>query len=214
MSSTATESTDVDCPTCGRAFSSENGMKVHHVQVHDESLAGVDVECEHCGETFSVKEYRTETARFCSAECRTDHLSGENHPNANKVDLVCEQCGDSFTAPSSHADRRRHCSAECALKTRASEHSGDGNPNYRGGYEGDYGPNWEVQRRKAIRRDFGRCRLCGCTRVEHIDRFGSDLHVHHRTPYREFDDYERANVIHNLLTLCIECHNQLEHAWY
>jgi len=45
------------CPTCDRTdFKSKHGMKIHHFQAHDESLAKKIVECEECSETFEILE--------------------------------------------------------------------------------------------------------------------------------------------------------------
>jgi DEAD/DEAH box helicase domain-containing protein len=78
----------------------------------------------------------------------------------------------------------------------------------------DYGPNWSVQRRKALERDSYACRHCGA----HADAAGAaGLHVHHLRPFRTFgyvpgqnDAYRRANRLENLVTLCASCHRRAE----
>jgi DEAD/DEAH box helicase domain-containing protein len=76
----------------------------------------------------------------------------------------------------------------------------------------DYGPNWQEQRQKALARDNHRCRTCGATAQP-----GQGLHVHHLRPFREYGyvsgrnrNYERANRLDNLLTLCASCHRRAE----
>lgn len=71
-------------------------------------------------------------------------------------------------------------------------------------YEG----NWSRQRERAKRRDQCRCQDCGATDGEHHAEYGRGLDVHHKTPYREFDDPEQANELSNLVTLCRRCHNR------
>lgn len=71
-------------------------------------------------------------------------------------------------------------------------------PNY-------YGTNWDKQRLLALKRDNHRCQTCGAT--------GHDvtLHVHHIQPFRTFEgDYQTANQLHNLATLCPSCHRRAE----
>ena len=76
----------------------------------------------------------------------------------------------------------------------------------------DYGPNWEVQRRRALERDGYRCRRCGVP-----DTPERPLHVHHIRPFRTFgyvpgenEAYKEANRLDNLITLCPRCHRLAE----
>lgn len=73
----------------------------------------------------------------------------------------------------------------------------------------DYGPNWKTQRRRALARDNHQCRMCGASE--------GMLHVHHIRPFREFnyapgqnENYQEANQLDNLITLCPSCHRQAE----
>jgi len=84
------------------------------------------------------------------------------------------------------------------------------NPNWKGGYDGYYGPSWYEARRSARERDDQTCQCCGCTEDMHKKRYGSELHVHHLTPFREFESHKKANELGNLLTLCQDCHNKWE----
>lgn len=76
----------------------------------------------------------------------------------------------------------------------------------------DYGPNWEVQRRRALERDRHICQHCGAP--ERPDR---EHDVHHIRPFREFgyvpgenENYVQANDLANLVTLCRDCHRLAE----
>lgn len=73
-----------------------------------------------------------------------------------------------------------------------------------------YGKNWLSQRKKAKERDSHECRSCGITAEEHKEKFDMDLHVHHITPAREFEDYRKRNRLSNLMTLCAACHRTWE----
>jgi DEAD/DEAH box helicase domain-containing protein len=75
-----------------------------------------------------------------------------------------------------------------------------------------YGPNWQVQRRRALERDNYRCRTCNAEQGD-----GPALHIHHIRPIRDYgyipgenDNYLQANHIDNLVTLCPRCHRQAE----
>lgn len=81
-----------------------------------------------------------------------------------------------------------------------------------------YGPNWKRIRTQALERDSHECQHPGCrvTSEMHQNRFSSSLHVHHIIPLRSFQDddgeidYERANLLENLVTLCVEHHAEWE----
>jgi len=68
----------------------------------------------------------------------------------------------------------------------------------------DYGPNWNSQREKARTRDHYTCKLCGIPETVRAH------HVHHITPFRNFDNFQQANCIENLVTLCSTCHQRVE----
>ena len=68
----------------------------------------------------------------------------------------------------------------------------------------EYGPNWNQQRYTALNRDFFTCQNCGKSDRDQL------LHVHHKIPFRQFEDYLKANDLQNLITLCPECHKKAE----
>lgn len=84
-------------------------------------------------------------------------------------------------------------------------------PNWRGGHDNNYGYLWPEQRAKALRRDQHRCQRCGITEPEHREQADRGLHVHHKTPYREFEDDEEAHNVENLISLCDSCHMIVEY---
>lgn len=81
-----------------------------------------------------------------------------------------------------------------------------------------YGPNWKTIRKRALERDSYECQHPGCqiSSKNHRDQFSKSLHVHHIIPLRSFQDddgeidYERANMLENLVTICVEHHTQWE----
>ena len=68
----------------------------------------------------------------------------------------------------------------------------------------NYGPNWNRQRNLARERDRYQCQNCG------LFENGSQHHVHHKIPFRQWPSYEQANRLENLVTLCPACHKQAE----
>ena len=72
------------------------------------------------------------------------------------------------------------------------------------GKPNNYGPNWDQQRKLARQRDQYTCQLCG------MPEKGSNHHVHHKIPFRQFTSYEQANRLENLITLCPACHQKAE----
>ena len=119
--------------------------------------------------------------------------------------FTCETCGKEVTIPRGKvapARRLRFCSHECANIGL----QGDGNPAWRGGHKRYYGPNWRAQRRAARKRDNYTCQRCGKTTKE----AKRSLDVHHIIPFNQFESYETANQLENLVTLCHSCHQYTE----
>lgn len=180
--------------------------------------------CGYCGATVDVKpSVSSERERvFCDYACagqwRSEYRSGENSPRwlGGDVELECELCETNFTVRRAKADSARFCSYECLGAHHREVRSGSDNPNWRGGYEPYYGPNWREKREQTLRRDGFQCTDCGLTQEESRNRHDEGLSIHHRIPFREFrengtTDYESANHLENLVTLCRICHKKWEH---
>lgn len=82
-----------------------------------------------------------------------------------------------------------------------------------------YGANWAAQRQRALTRDDYVCQTPGCeiTDEQHRDRYDRGLHVHHIQPLRTFFedgaiDYDEANALNNLVSVCIPHHSRWEQA--
>lgn len=78
-----------------------------------------------------------------------------------------------------------------------------------------YGPNWREQRTRRLERDDHQCVICKQDNESHREEHGNGLHVHHIQPlltFRDGDDYdyEAANRLTNLVTLCHGCHVKWE----
>lgn len=65
-----------------------------------------------------------------------------------------------------------------------------------GKWKSKRGPDWELQKQRALHRDHHRCRCCGGTHR---------LSVHH---IREYAGLPTDNELWNLVTLCSSCHSR------
>lgn len=160
------------------------------------------VECEACGDSvLRAKWQRERAALFYCDNCWGD----------STVQKECEECDALFEVPPA-LDHQRFCSYQCAGDWRSENITGEDHPRFKEGeFPRYYGPNWRKQRRRARLRDDQTCQHCGLTREESLDEHGEVLSVHHKTAIREFVDdgeldYEQANRLENLVTLCRSCH--------
>jgi len=134
-----------ECPTCGRDdFSSELGMKSHHKQVHDESIADglttISLTCEWCSEEYEQPPaYADQNEHnFCSHDCYSEWLTenntGEDHPlwNGGDVEVSCETCGETLARPKHKIENAENhfCSAQCQGKYITKHRSGEDSPHF------------------------------------------------------------------------------------
>jgi 5-methylcytosine-specific restriction endonuclease McrA len=167
-------------------------------------LAQADLTCDHCGTTFRVKASSKQGARtFCSLAC----FGAANSAALRvRVSVECAGCAAPLLVHPSRArvNGRFYCGTTC----RARHIIGPNNPSYTSGIgrKREYAANWKSQRRAAVLRDGARCRVCGARPARQ-----RDLHVHHLIAARTFGgDWERANALDNLVTLCMPCHYLVE----
>lgn len=186
----------------------------------------VTVECANCGrvENRLESQIADQRAVFCSQKClfeyRSEHRSGENHPLYKRVEVQCSSCGETLQRrPSIVEDREDfYCNRTCYSNWCSDSRTGEHHPRWKGGGSLYYGPNWQPQRRRCLRKDDFECRKCGMSQEEHRITFGRELDVHHLKPVREFyeetdaegPDWDKVNSLENLVTLCIPCHRKIE----
>ncbi len=158
--------------------------------------------CEQCGKQFQTKQSRKQGAHvFCSLSCAAIYRN-----KSTEVVVSCDWCGKQYRVPPSkeHQNAHFYCSTEC----RANHIMGVNNPAYRSGWgrKREYASNWKRQRRAALERDNKACVVCGKSPA--LPRY---LHVHHIRPAYLFNgDWEKANDLSNLITLCAKCHKDVE----
>jgi|GEM_PF-2543304 5-methylcytosine-specific restriction endonuclease McrA len=177
----------------------------------------VSVECSYCGKInkrtpHAVKE---RNRFFCNYDCKGSFMSQQTGEDSRvweggKVPIRCETCQEKKLVKPSKVDESRFCSQECMIKWRSEQFSGENHPRYKGGYKRYYGPNWRKQRRRARERDEHTCQSCLMSKREHEQKYDCVPIVHHKTRFADFDDYEKANRLRNLITLCKRCHGLIE----
>lgn len=149
--------------------------------------------------------------RFCSGSCRGKFIGAMRrlNPRGKWLYRACVLCGKIYKVHECNAIRgSKYCSSECKNKGHGLSLRGSRNPHYRGGKIRRRGPNWQAQSRAARERDGNTCQICG-KKQKKGRRW--QMGVHHITPWREFNgDWESANQLTNLITLCRSCHTKVE----
>lgn len=159
--------------------------------------------CDCCGKTVTV--YESEEIydnHFCSRKCKLKFHSENISPwnkGINIVEITCDFCSKQILRPLSKLKQSKShfCSKECYDKWKIKNLIGNKNPNWKNGSIRYRGDNWNVQRKKILELDNYECVFCGST---------EKLDVHHIVPFRNFLDYNEANQLENLITLCHSCH--------
>ena len=158
----------------------------------------VDVLCAHCGTSFQVIPSRLKHGRgkYCSPACQ--YAAKRAAPCKKIVQCICVGCGTAFTRYSSKLEQSKGAGKYCTRECRDLHRVGANVPNWFGAPREYRGPNWQRQKRAARARDNHTCQSCG--------NVGTD--VHHKVPYRLFalGNWEAANGLNNLITLCRPCH--------
>lgn len=204
--------------SCKDEWQSENIVGENHHQYNR-----VSTECDWCGSPKEVipAVFERRDNIFCNLDCAgswwSENRVGENNPTweGGPVKVTCEGCGGTERVKSARVEGFRFCSYSCEGDVRKVEMRGEGNPNFNPDSVDEFGPNWAEQREKCLERDGHECVDCGGTSEQHKQLYGTDLIAHHVQPRRLFVtdgelDWEAANKLSNLRTVCHECHGKWE----
>lgn len=195
-----------ECQQCGKQFRSfpsriKHGHRFcsHECRCKSQRIE-IDVKCLQCKKEFKVRpsEISQGRGKYCSVECKT---LGKQKRTICK----CEQCGSSFETLISRLKegRSKYCSKEC----NGLAHRGSNSHHWQGGVSHNYGVNWNQQSKLARQRDNDTCQICHRKQRKGERKFA----VHHIVKRRNFNgDYEAANVLSNLITICSHCHRKAE----
>jgi hypothetical protein len=231
----------MDCPTCRKSLSTEQGMRQHHTKVHGEPLP--NRECEGCDVAFYDPKARKSYCEDCNPN------AGKHNGNWKdaRETTDCERCGDQFEYYPS--DKKGVYCSECVEES--DEFLGDH-------YAEVHDIEPETRTCEYCDEEFdilpcflrlGGGRFCsaGCRNSWLSDQWGDgeavyngnwrpvrraalerDGHqcqncgdgpeeigrepdVHHLKPVREFDDPQDAHELSNVVCLCPQCHAFVEH---
>lgn len=220
----------LDCTHCGDEYEAKDyradeskfcsrscANTANAAQIAESQKDRVQCECDRCGGEYEVVRSKADRTRFCSSSCRSKQVADDvglgtevTPPGGRDPDkwetFECEWCGDAYEDYAHRADRTRWCSSECRHEGVGEINSGENSHLWTGNKEYDRGQNWHTQRRRARKRDDYECQRCGL----HEDDHYRQLSVHHITPFDEFDGYEEANRLDNLVTMCQKCHQKVE----
>jgi len=230
----------ITCDNCDKEFKRQKGKirDTHNfccLECSNEfqKTGKIEVACSQCDKTIDRWPYQVENNKnfFCSKECEAKWLSenqtGKDHHNRKeKIIVKCAICGKEKKVHPYRLERsdRFFCSRECQNKWQSENIKASDHPNWKGGSVRSryYGPNFSKQREKVLERDNYQCQACGKSQDE------IKLHCHHIISYREFRypifkgnpiknplaefNWERANRLDNLITLCESCHPRVENS--
>lgn len=196
--------------SCESNWKSENRVGENHPRYNQ-----VSIECDWCGTTLERSPSRVEKfdRQFCNSECRGAYFSAnpsELHEQ-ERVTVHCDWCGESDERIPHRVSRNQFhfCDNACKGEWRSEYVTGDEHPNWKGGFDPYYGPNWVTQRELTRERDNYRCVLCGVSDSASQIIHDKELAVHHVTRLNDFDNPVKANELSNLLTVCTFCHQRV-----
>lgn len=165
--------------------------------------AVIPFHCARCGVEFHRAPSRAAhgRAKYCGRQCQYTAL--KEAPKMGEA-RKCLSCGREFVLPPSKIAKAKGAGKYCSRACRDDHWRGDVVPNWQGG-NGVYkrGSRWQAIKRAVRRRDGG-CVVCLTP---------EDLHVHHKIPFRMFDDADTANQLDNLVTLCAKHHREEDARW-
>lgn len=157
----------------------------------------VSVKCAGCGKEFKIHNHRVGQTKnnYCGHKCRRTAKT-----------IKCDWCEKEMIRVPAQIEKHNFCSKKCMGKYQTKFYSGVNSKHWLGDYDKYYGPNWNHQRNLARERDHFECQLCG----KKEDKKQHD--VHHKKAFALFgiNNYQKANELNNLITLCNVCHSSIE----
>jgi hypothetical protein len=208
-----------ECPTCGLSCETARSMKAHHKRQHGKSIAATHTtepwqDADTLRDLYHGREMtqaeiadRFGVTRPCIGKWLRRHDIQTRDPNkpGERVALSCGECETEFKVRPCREDSAQYCSASCRA-TAVSREMWEDRPQPDEPVDLYYGPEWEARRDEVRERDGYCCQACGRPEAG-MDR---ELQVHHIIPFRQFDGYECANRLENLVALCVGCHTRWE----
>lgn len=201
---------------CLGAWQSKNNRGENHPRYNK-----IEISCDNCEKVFKRKPSLVEKSEkhFCGMECRDESYNEDEWgfgPEKKILEIECDNCGKSFEKYPSRIKRSKYhfCTEDCHYKyySKNGLREKENNPFWNGGKtQRYYGPNWREKRKERLAKDNYQCLRCGISNSENKEKYGKSLSVHHIIPIKQFNrDYESANKVQNLVSLCNSCHITVE----
>lgn len=130
-------------------------------------------------------------------------LEKEYSEKERATEDIAKECGVSQKTISNHLKAND-------IPVRDRVQTGEDHPQWNGGSPVYQLYDWRQARENTFEKYGKACLSCGMGPDEHIEAFGTSLHVHHIEPIATFDDPRDANTVDNLVPLCAECHRKYE----
>lgn len=165
----------------------------------------VSTSCSQCNKPITRRRwrYRENKNHFCSQECQSKFLSEVLSGREEKIQIECDWCGEKFDRKRSQCRyENQFCDKDCRGKWFSNSYNGEEHPRWEGGSVDYYGSEWDEKRKDQLERDNYQCVVCGKCEED----IGTEPHVHHRKPVRNFDDPNDAHFEENLVSLCPKHH--------
>jgi 5-methylcytosine-specific restriction endonuclease McrA len=186
-------------PKCRQVVDSRRHYRRNNPPKSETELQRICVTCS----TRFTAHYSHPNALTCSVKCNEARMNAERRRAvAERYDAIpqkeCAECKTVFTvgkfAAKSGPRVPKFCSPKCARRVAQRAFYGrttrKGNPRLASSA-------WHKARLEAIKRDDGKCRLCG-SEAKHVH------HLFHRTEAEMHD-----HGLDNLATLCNPCHSKI-----
>ena len=209
-----------DCVVCGKEFYSKHPNRRYcsnKCSAKDRYKASKsELKCTNCGKQFIRNRSRVRgknVGNFCTRDCWDEYnskMKAEKSHRWSSKDVECEYCGESFIRQENQLKTRKKCfcSHACYSHWLGENIKGENSYSWRGGFDEYRGRNWRGISDYIRKRDKFQCQECG-KKSE-----GIRMDVHHKIPFRFFDNPDIANHEDNLITLCRSCHGKQESHWW
>jgi len=150
------------------------------------------VRCEFCDKEIKIDQTQEKHKHhFCSKSCYLKFM------DIKAKWVNCSNCGKEIRiTPKKFGQKNYFCSKQCKYEWNR----GENNYGWVGGSSEYRGDNWQKERRKALKRDGGKCIL---SQQKYGDK---KVDVHHIIPYR----VANVNYLWNLVTLRRDLHKRIE----
>lgn len=184
------------CPKCGIPIRKESRLcRPCHVKAIGNNY--VMKRCWHCRKHF--RTHACQVGHYCSPSCRASGIN-KRRDLGRSLQMQCAQCGKEFSRPRSQAAKGTTGVTCCSRLCWYTFNQKDNHYLYTGGQDERVNPYATKWRKRVLKRDGRRCRLCMSTKR---------LQAHHIKPFGQYKSLRWKTD--NGITLCRDCHASVRH---